>query len=112
MKDIIYAGDSCKVISKFPDRAKQHILALLDGIKFDVMPLPHEFKYMPTVGKGVYELRIKSNSQYRVFYVTKFHESIYVLHAFVKKTQKTAQKDISIGKKRYKDLIKYRGNIK
>jgi len=109
MKDIIYVGHSHKVIASFPDKAKQHVLALLDGIRWGVMPLPTEFKYVSTVGKGVYELRVKLNTQYRVFYVTKFQEGIYVLHAFVKKTQKTSKKDIDIGAKRYKDLIKYRG---
>ncbi|MGD9152694.1 MAG: type II toxin-antitoxin system RelE/ParE family toxin [Gammaproteobacteria bacterium] len=111
MKNIIYVGDSHKVISKFPNKPKQQILSLLDGIKFGVMPLPQEFKCIPTVGKGVYELRIRSGAQYRVFFVSKFHESIYILHAFTKKTQKTARKDISIAKKRYKDVIKYRGKI-
>jgi len=109
MKNIIYVGDAQKVVAKFPNKAKQHVLALLDGIRYGVMPLPKEFKYMPTVGKGVYELRVKLKTQYRVFYVTKFQEGVYVLHAFAKKTQKTSKKDIDIGAKRYKDLIRYRG---
>lgn len=109
MKDIIYMGDSLKVIAGFSDKAKQRILTLLDGIKDEVMPHPKEFKYIPTVGKGVYELRVKTNTQHRVFYVTKFEEGIYVLHAFVKKTQKTSKNDLDLGAKRYKVLLEQRG---
>ena len=72
------------------------------------MSHPKEFKYIPNVGKGVYELRVRQGVQYRVFYVTKFEEGIYILHAFVKKTQKATQKDIEIATKRYKLLIKNR----
>lgn len=110
MKSVFYVGDSLKVISRFPDKAKQRILTLLDGIREGVAPHPKEFKYIPAAGKGVYELRIKVDSQYRVFYVTKFAEGIYVLHAFVKKTQKTAKNDIEMGAKRYKALIEYRSH--
>ncbi len=112
MKNVIYAGDSQKIIAKFPNKAKQHILALLDGIRYEVIPHPKEFKYMPTVGKGVYELRVKLNTLYRVFYVTKFKEGIYILHAFVKKKQKTSKQDIDIGTKRYRALVNYRGENK
>lgn len=112
MKDVIYAGDSLKIITKFPTKAKQQILALLDGLRNGITPRPQEFKYMPTIEKGVYELRIKLGALYRVFYVAKFEEGIYVLHAFVKKTQKTSKQNIDIGAKRYKALIKYRGKSK
>jgi phage-related protein len=50
---------------------------------------------------GVYEIRIHTASAYRVFYVAKFEEAVYVLHAFQKKTQKTAKHDIEIGRQRY-----------
>ncbi len=52
---------------------------------------------MPTVGPGVREIRIRAGGAYRVFYVAKFEEVIYVLHAFQKKTQKTVKQDIEIG---------------
>lgn len=112
MKEVIYIGDSLKIITKFPDKARQRILTLLDGIRDKVMPHPREFKHIPTVGKGVYELRVKARTQYRVFYVTKFKEGIFVLHAFTKRTQKTSKKDIEIGVKRYKALIEHRGKKK
>lgn len=42
--------------------------------------------------------------QYRVIYVTKFADAIYVLHAFQKKTQKTKKQDIDAAKQALKQL--------
>lgn len=63
--------------------------------------MPSDWKAMPSIGVGVFELRIRCTSgAYRVIYVTKFEDAIYVLHAFQKKTQKTNQRDIDLAKKR------------
>lgn len=108
MKEIVYYASTQKDIEAFPSRAKQRIARLLDMLAEGLELQPNDFKYMPTVGMGTYELRIKADRQYRVFYVAKFEEAIYVLHAFVKKTQETSQKDIDKGKDRYKALLHYR----
>jgi phage-related protein len=63
---------------------------------------------MSTVGRGVEEIRIRTENAYRIFYVARFSEAIYVLHAFQKKTQNTSKKDIQIGQQRYKQMLKYR----
>jgi phage-related protein len=67
---------------------------------------------MSIVGKGVEEIRIRTEDVYRVFYIARFEEAIYVLHAFQKKTQKTAKKNIEIGQKRYQQLLQNRLNSK
>ena len=67
-----------------------------------------DFKPMPVVGKGVEEIRIRTQDAYRVFYIAKFEEAIYVLHVFQKKTQKTSQKDIEQGQQRYQNLLQQR----
>jgi len=59
---------------------------------------------MPTVGRGVREIRIHYRGQYRVIYVSKIDEAVYVLHAFQKKTQKTRKQDIEIARRRIKLL--------
>ncbi len=105
MKQVIFIGSVGKVIDSFPTKAKQRIAAALDAIRAGLNLSPSDFKYMPTVGTGVYELRIKTDKQYRVFYITKYNEAVYILHAFVKKTQQTALKDIELGKVRYKALV-------
>ncbi len=71
---------------------------------------PPDFKPMAIVGKGVQEIRIQTEDAYRVFYVAKFEEAIYVIHVFQKKTQKTSQNDIELGQQRYKTLLKQRQN--
>ena len=65
---------------------------------------------MSIVGKGVQEIQIRTEDAYRIFYIAKFEEAIYVLHVFQKKTQKTSQNDIELGQQRYKTLLKQRQN--
>jgi phage-related protein len=59
---------------------------------------PSDWKPMSSVGRGVKEIRIHEENEYRVLYVAKFEESIYVLHTFVKKTQQTLKRDIDLAK--------------
>ncbi len=66
---------------------------------------PTDWKPMPTVGDGVYELRIRAEGAFRVFYVAKHAEGIVVLHAFPKKTQQTAQLDLDLAAKRYPQYL-------
>lgn len=64
---------------------------------------------MPTVGPGVQEIRVRDErGAYRVFYVAKFEEAVYVLHVFQKHSQKTAEPDLELGKSRYADLVRWR----
>ena len=61
---------------------------------------------MSTVGAGAGEIRIKDEAGiYRVIYVARFEEAVYVLHAFEKKTRKTRKADIDLAKARYKALV-------
>jgi len=67
---------------------------------------PDDFKPMPTIGKGVEEIRISDSSgAYRVIYLTRRAEAVYVLHAFHKKTQATPRKDLEIAKGRFRQLM-------
>ncbi len=54
------------------------------------------------------EIRIHHDNEFRIFYVARFSEAIYVLHVFVKKTQTTRPADIALGKARYAALIQAR----
>jgi phage-related protein len=69
---------------------------------------PTDFKPMPTIGKGVKEIRIWTGETYRIFYVAKFEEAVYVLHAFEKKTQKTSKQNIELGIQRYQEMVQFR----
>lgn len=61
---------------------------------------------MATVGSGVQEIRIRdANGAFRVIYVAKLAEAIYVLHCFQKKTQKTSKADLDLAEARYRVLL-------
>ena len=61
---------------------------------------------MITVGAGVREIRISAHgAAHRVFYVARFDEGVYVLHAFEKKSRKTARSDVALGRARFKDML-------
>ncbi len=64
---------------------------------------PADFKPLPSVGLGAFEIRVQDEAgAFRVIYVAKFKRAIYVLHAFQKKTRKTALADIELAARRYK----------
>ncbi|MFM2408555.1 MAG: hypothetical protein RL358_1297 [Pseudomonadota bacterium] len=70
---------------------------------------PDDWKPFDEVGVGTKEIRIKlSDGAFRVMYVAKFPEAVYVLHCFKKKTQKTSQDDVDLAKRRYKAVIQER----
>jgi phage-related protein len=67
---------------------------------------PDDWKPFEDVGPGTKEIRIKqTDGVFRVMYVAKFEDAIYVLHCFKKKSQKTSQKDKDLSVQRYKDLL-------
>lgn len=104
MKNIEFLGTSLDDLRCFPDEVKQDAGYQLHLVQMGEMP--NDFKYMPTIGMSVVEIRLKDqNGIYRVIYTAKFADTIYVLHAFTKKTQKTAQSDLQIAKNRLKTLL-------
>jgi len=65
-----------------------------------------DWKPMPSVGNGVHEIRVRDESgAFRLMYVAKFPEAVYVLHAFQKKTRKTARTDLALAKNRYQEVL-------
>jgi phage-related protein len=68
---------------------------------------PDDFKSMPTIGKGVEEIRVRDEtSAWRVIYTARFADALYVLHAFQKKTQSTSRHDIDIARERFSQLMR------
>ena len=105
-KSIIWLGDSLEVIRAFPALAKNRIgrqvARVQDGL------VPHDWKPMPAIGIGVSEIRVRAARAYRVIYVAKFVEGIYVVHAFEKKAQRTPQPDIELARARFRALVNER----
>ena len=63
---------------------------------------------MPSVGGGVQEIRIHSDNEYRIIYLARMEEAVYVLHAFEKKTRKTPQTAIEVARRRLQLLLSQR----
>ena len=102
MKPLRFLGTSRNDLRGFPMETRHAVGMELNRVQCGGMP--SDWKPMPTVGTGVYELRIRAGGEWRVIYAAKFAEAVYVLHAFQKKDQQTRQSDIDIAKRRYKTL--------
>jgi len=63
---------------------------------------------MTAVGPGVIEIRVHTRVEHHVFYIAKFEEAIYVLHAFEKRTRQTPQSESALAQKRLADLVRRR----
>ena len=108
MRTIRFRGSALGDLRAFPETARREAGYQLDKVQNEQMPT--DWKPMATVGKGVQEIRIRDESgAFRVIYVAKFSDAIYVLHCFQKKTQKTSKADIDLAAKRYGDLVKELG---
>ena len=105
MKEVVFVGSSLDDLRRFPTDAKhdmgQQIAMIQSGMD------PRHWRPMPTVGSGVRELRVRiAGNAYRSMYTTTLGDAVYILHVFVKKSQKTAKADIDIAKKRFREVIR------
>lgn len=107
-KPIEWIGTSLKRLREFPEIARIRAGQELNLVQHGAVPT--DFKPMPSVGVGAYEIRIHTGDAFRVFYVAKFPEAVYVLHAFDKKTRKTSHPDLEIGQQNYAEMLKKRRN--
>jgi phage-related protein len=105
-KPINWIGTSKDEVGSFPEEARRKAGFQLRRVQRGSVPV--DFKPMPTIGKGVQEIRIRTEDAYRIFYVAKFDEAVYVLHAFQKKAQKTSKQNINIGQQRYQQMTQDR----
>ncbi len=102
MKALFFIGSAQASIRNFPANARQEAGYQLDQVQRGVDP--SDWKPMKSVGKGVREIRIHEDGEYRVIYTAAVGDSIYVLHAFSKKSQKTPKRDIDLARKRLKTV--------
>jgi phage-related protein len=109
IKPIEFRGSSLDDLRDFPRSALRDAGYQLDKVQHGFQP--DDAKPMPTIGIGVTELRVWDEAgTFRVVYVAKFSDAVYVLHCFQKKTQQTSKKDIDLASKRLKDLLKERSS--
>lgn len=100
-KPVEFLGTALKDLKAFPEAPRREAGFQLDKVQHGERP--DDSRPMPIIGPGAAEIRIHDAAgAYRVVYVAKFDDAVYVLHAFQKKTQQTSQSDLDLARKRYK----------
>ena len=77
LKPLVFLGSSQDDMRKFPASVRHEVGLGLMRIQFGSMPT--NFKPMPVVGSGAYEVRVKIAGEWRAMYVAKFEAAVYVL---------------------------------
>ena len=103
MKPIAWVGDSHERMRAFPADAKHDAGYQLELVQAGSSP--KDWKPMPSIGMGVNEIRVRAGGAFRVVYVAKFPEAVYVLHAFEKRSRKTPQGDIALARSRFHAMV-------
>ena len=105
-KQIRWVGSAYDDLLAFPKDARKEAGFQLGKVQAGLDPADWPFD---EVGAGTNEIRIREASGiYRVMYVAKFEEAIYVLHCFPKKTQVTSNRDRAIAAARYRAVVNVR----
>jgi phage-related protein len=103
LKPVTFHGDSLDRLRDFPRDARCEAGHELYQIQRGRNP--SDWKPMPSVGAGVREIRIRDAiGAYRVIYIATLADAVHVLHAFQKKSQKTAQSDLDLAAMRLRQL--------
>ena len=102
-KPLIWLGSSQRDLKAFPQDARSvagfQLRRVQQGLE------PNDWKPMSAVGVGVQEIHIHTGLEHRVFYVAKFTEGVYVLHAFEKRTRKTPIRETDLARERFRTLV-------
>lgn len=106
MKPVEFMGDALARLRDFPAAARRAAGYQLDRVQRGLEP--DDWKPMQMIGAGVRELRIRDRpGAFRVIYLVTLADRVVVLHAFQKKTRRTAKPDIELAAKRLRELRKH-----
>ena len=104
-KPVEFRGTALDDLRAFPAAARREAGYQLDRVQSGCEPA--DWKPMQAIGAGVREIRIRdAQGAFRVIYVAKFEEAVFVLHCFQKKSQRTSREDIALAAARYKELVR------
>ena len=106
VKPLTWLADSKERLREFPAEARG--VAGFELWEVQQGKEPTNWRPMPSVGLGVREIRVRTGGAFRILYVAKFVEAVYVLHTFQKKGQKTPRPDIDLARMRFRELIQER----
>jgi phage-related protein len=105
VKPIRFVGDTLQAIRNFPASAKSKAGHQLERVQRGLDP--QDWRPMRAIGAGMREIRVRDESgAFRVIYLAAMHDAIYVLHAFQKKTQQTARRDVELAARRFRQVAR------
>ena len=110
VKAVLWVGSSREDMRAFAEDARQRAGYELYQVQCGLDPA--DWKPMPSVGPGVAEIRVHTRLEHRVIYIAKFEEGVYVLHAFQKKTRRTARTHIELARLRLGDAVAMRQGVR
>lgn len=103
MEELVFLGDSLERLRDFPEAARKEAGVQLHKVQQGLEP--SDWKPMASVGQGVREIRIRDEAgAFRVLYITRIEDAVFVLHAFQKKTQQTARRDLDLAAARLRKI--------
>ena len=104
MKPVDFCGDSLDALRAFPENARREAGYQIDKVQNG--EVPDDWKPMASIGAGVKEVRIWDDAgTFRVIYLAKLADAVFVLHCFQKRTEQTSEKDIRLARRRFKELM-------
>lgn len=110
MKLVRFVGDSRACLAQFPEVARNRAGRQLFAVQCG--QAPSDSKHLPGIGAGVEEIRVwDQTGTYRVVYIARFEEALYVLHAFHKKTQQTSSRDVEVIERRLAEMRRIRERL-
>jgi phage-related protein len=105
MKPVSFVGSALDELRDFPVGARREAGHQLDRVQRGLDP--DDWKPMTSIGSGVREIRIRDEAgAFRVIYIATRADAVYVLHAFQKKTQQTAQRDLDLAAARLRQITR------
>jgi len=105
-KLLVWVGRTLEFLRRLPASARRDAGHQLHLVQLGVEP--SDWKPMTSVGPGVIEIRVHAEGEYRVLYVAKFSEAVYVLHAFEKRTRQTRQGDVELARRNFAEVLRRR----
>ena len=98
---VAWEGDSREVLSDFPEAARQNLGFQLWQLQQGERP--SDYRPLPSIGAGVFELREQDErAWYRIVYLSRINDVIYVLHCFEKKSREMPRRDFEKARQRLK----------
>lgn len=109
-KPILWIGSALDDLRAFPEDARRIAGFELRRVQQGLQPT--DWKPMAGVGTRVEEIRVRTGQEHRVFYLARFGEGVYVLHAFEKRSRKTPAKEIEVARTRLCEALATRRRVR